>query len=378
MPCRCLRLVLPFLIITSAASESDENLNLEKAFKVSGSDGTSFGEFEQKGPGTTEAASQTRAPDTTALNDQGAEQKATVTADDHGSGFINECLNPKRHLVQANLESKKKKVKKQVQQKNPQRLAAFAAVLVGLTIVVMAISTCAKPIAEEAVALGTRAMPSAKLAGAPGTSAKLTTSRQKAEETEQTMPSTMAKPLAATTVAAGTRAAVNFERIRNEESEQRAPGATEKPPAATTMAAGTRATDNFEIRLTVRAKSNEEEIFSFFSIFDHDGNGKISESELSKAARDMVRLADNDGDLRLNSYEFDMYQGGEPCDGQVSFEEFAVKRAEGFEGDQVEDDVGDADEDLGGDTVCGEQALVGEQVGVDLCGHEGYVETWCS
>ncbi len=67
-----------------------------------------------------------------------------------------------------------------------------------------------------------------------------------------------------------------------------------------------------EIRRTLRKKFTEEELVSIFRGFDHDGNGKISESELSKLAKGMVRLADADGDLRLNFAEYGMYQGVEP------------------------------------------------------------------
>ena len=67
-----------------------------------------------------------------------------------------------------------------------------------------------------------------------------------------------------------------------------------------------------EIKLTIKEKFTEEELVSLFRAFDQDGNGKISESELSKVAKEMVRMADDDGDLRLNFYEFGTYHGGEP------------------------------------------------------------------
>ncbi len=67
-----------------------------------------------------------------------------------------------------------------------------------------------------------------------------------------------------------------------------------------------------EIRRTIRENYDEEQTFSLFRAFDFDGNGKTSEVELRKAAQSMVRLADDDGDLRLNFYEFNSYQGGAP------------------------------------------------------------------
>ena len=128
---------------------------------------------------------------------------------------------------------------------------------------------------------------------------------------------------AATTTAAGTRAT---------KIEKKAPGTTEKPFAATTMAPGTNAKEEAgaeyavafkendrdgngfisakEIRLTMRTRFTEEELFEAFGSFDHDGNGFISDAELSKVTKAMVRIADLDGDGLSNFEEFMKNRGG--------------------------------------------------------------------
>ena len=115
-------------------------------------------------------------------------------------------------------------------------------------------------------------------------------------------------------------------------SEKKAPGTTEEPFAATTMAPGTNAKKEAgaeytvafkendrdgngfisakEIRLTMRTRFTEEELFEAFGSFDHDGTGFISDAELSKITKAMVRVADIDGDGLINFAEFVKNQGG--------------------------------------------------------------------
>ena len=235
--------------------------------------------------------------------------------------------------VTVNLVGRKKKVKKKKElQKCPQLRAVVAAVLIVLSLAGMAIGTCAKAPAAETVkneylenldkestaqmAPSTTAKPSTATTMATGT---LDVDMSKFVEYEE-----MAKPPAATTMAAGTRAT---------KIEKRAPGTTEKPFAATTMAPGTNAKEEAgaeytvafkendrdgngfisakEIRLTMRTRFTEEELFEAFGSFDHDGNGFISDAELSKVTKAMVRVADIDGDGLINFAEFVKNQGGD-------------------------------------------------------------------
>ena len=54
----------------------------------------------------------------------------------------------------------------------------------------------------------------------------------------------------------------------------------------------------------MRASFTEEEFFQTFGRFDHDGDGLISEGELSIVTLSMIRLADSDVDGLINLTEY--------------------------------------------------------------------------
>ncbi len=158
--------------------------------------------------------------------------------------------------------------------------------------------------------------------------------------------------------------------------ELEAPGTTAKPPAATTMASGAneepQAGDdlkNWGEELTGEEVVDEFADDSDFEEAHRDENGFITAEELKQYLQ--VTMGEEETDEEVDG---EIRRADADNDGQINFEEFAeMWEAEGLGPDQVERDLGDADESLGGDSEEHEH-VEGGQLDKDKVDLEGFEE----
>ena len=65
-----------------------------------------------------------------------------------------------------------------------------------------------------------------------------------------------------------------------------------------------------EMGLSLRESFTVDEMAAAFEDFDHDGNGFISDAELSLVVKEMVHMADTDGNELITFEEFLKNRGG--------------------------------------------------------------------